>query len=84
MESFLLGGAAVASSIVGLFFLQFWRRTRDTFFLLFALAFWIDGAHRVAIHTILDANAASPAHYLPRLLAYGMIIAAIVQKNRKR
>jgi len=43
----------------------------------------IDGAHRVALHALVSQDTTSPAHYLPRLPAYGLIIAAIVHKNRK-
>jgi Family of unknown function (DUF5985) len=83
MEGFLVGGITVASLIVGLFFLRFWIATKDSFFLLFALSFWIDGLHRIAIHYFVSQDATSPVHYLPRLLAYALIIAAIAQKNRK-
>jgi hypothetical protein len=84
MEDLLIGGIVVASLAVGLFFLRFWVMTRDRFFLMFALAFWIDGAHRLAVNVLLEPDATSPEHYLPRLVAYGLIIAAIVDKNRKR
>ena len=83
MEDFLGGAISVASFLVGLFFARFWYATRDRFFLLFALSFWIDSAHRVAMYALFDPDATSAAHYLPRLLAYGLIIAAIVDKNRK-
>jgi hypothetical protein len=83
MEDFLGGAIAVASLIVGLFFARFWHSTRDRFFLLFALSFWIDSAHRVALFVLFDPDATSATHYLPRLVAYGLIIAAIVDKNRK-
>ena len=84
MDDLLVGGIGIASLVVGVFFLRFWKMTRDRFFLLFALAFWIDGAHRVAINVLLTPDTTSPEHDLPRLLAYGLIIVAIVDKNRKR
>ena len=37
MEQILLGANAMASLVVGLFFLRFWRDTRDRFF-------WRNGA----------------------------------------
>ena len=81
MNATLVGAIAVAALVAGLFFLRFWRATRDRFFLMFAISFWIEGAHRVFIyHWAPDESA--PLHYLVRLVAYGLIIAAIVDKNR--
>ncbi len=84
MNEMIIGGIAVASLTAGLFFFRFWRATRDRFFLLFALAFWIEGGHRVFIYQWIGHDEASPLYYLIRLLAYGLIIAAIVDKNRGR
>ena len=83
INAVLAGGIAVAALAAGLFFLRFWRTTGDRFFLYFALAFWIEGAHRLALYQWLGQDEASPYYYLPRLVAYGLIIAAIVDKNRK-
>ena len=83
INAVLAGGIAVAALAAGLFFLRFWRSTGDRFFLFFAIAFWIEGAHRLALYQWLGQDEGSPYYYLPRLLAYGLIIAAIVDKNRK-
>lgn len=84
MDEILIGGIAVAALVAGLFFFRFWRSTRDRFFLLFAFAFWIEGAHRIFIYEFAGRDEASPLYYLVRLVAYGLIIAAIVDKNRRR
>ena len=84
MNEILIGGIAAAALIAGLFFFRFWRSTRDRFFLLFALAFWIEGAHRIFIYAFAGSDEASPLYYVVRLVAYGLIIAAIVDKNRGR
>ena len=78
-----MGGIATASFIVGIFFLRFWRASRDRFFLLFATAFWLEGGHRIVIYQWVGADEASPLYYLIRLVAYGLIIVAIVDKNRR-
>jgi hypothetical protein len=39
LDSFLWGASAAASWAIGLFFLRFWRDTRDRFFAMFATAF---------------------------------------------
>jgi hypothetical protein len=84
MTEMLIGGIAVAAFVAGLFFLRFWRATGDRFFLLFAVAFWLEGGHRVFLRHWAGGDEASPFHYIVRLVAYGLIIAAIVEKNRKR
>ena len=40
---FLSGAVAAAFVVAGLFFLRFWKRTRDGLFVAFALAFWLLG-----------------------------------------
>ena len=82
INGILVGAIAVASLVAGLFFLRFWRHTRDRFFLFFAIAFLIEGLHRLVIFEVVGPEA-SPLHYLPRLVAYGLILIAIVDKNRK-
>lgn len=83
MNEVLQGGIAVASLVAGLFFFRFWRSTRDTFFLFFALSFLIEAGNRVAL-ALLVASELEPVFYLVRVLAYGLIVVAILQKNRKR
>jgi len=84
MTNLLTGAIAMASVVIALIFLRFWRNTSDRFFLYFALSFFIEGVHRVysAVH---DAGGEdSPLHYLIRLLAYGLILWAIFEKNLPR
>lgn len=79
----LLGAVAFASAIVGLFFLRFWRDGRDRLFLWFALSFFLQGANRVALALSDHPNEGSPWHYLVRLAAYLLIVAGILEKNRR-
>ena len=83
MDDFLTGGMVIASFLAGLFFLRFWRQTNDRFFLFFAISFWIEGAHRVFLFQYWGHDEATPLAYVPRLIAYGLILVAIVDKNRK-
>jgi len=83
----ITGMIAMGSLIIGLFFLRFWRNTKDRFFLYFALSFGIEGVHRIVTTMSYDEHEESPLHYLVRLLAYGLILWAILEKNlpsRKR
>lgn len=81
MPDLVTGMIAMASLIIGLFFLRFWRNTKDRFFLYFALSFGIEGVHRIVTTLTFDEHEESPLHYLVRLLAYGLILWAILEKN---
>lgn len=84
INDILVGGIATGSIVAGLFFLRFWRTTRDRFFLLFALSFWIEGVNRLVLYAWVGPVEDAPVYYVIRLVAYGLIIAAIVDKNRSR
>jgi hypothetical protein len=84
MQNILTGAIALASVAVGLFFVRFWRTTRDRFFLYFALSFWIEAVNRVRIGLAHPAHEYTADYYLIRLLAYGLILVAIWEKNRRR
>ena len=78
----MTGAIACACVAIGLFFLRFWRNTRDGFFLCFAISFWLEALGRVLTAAYLYTSEDQPLLYLLRLAAYGLIIAAIWQKNR--
>jgi hypothetical protein len=84
VNDILTGAIAMASATIAMFFLRFWRNTGDRFFLWFALSFGIEGAHRVYSALAYQDNEATPLHYLIRLLAYGLILWAILEKNLPR
>ena len=81
MNDMMTGAIALASAVIAMFFLRFWRNSGDRFFLWFALSFGIEGAHRVYAALSYQDNEDSPLHYLIRLLAYGLILWAILEKN---
>ena len=83
MKLLLLGATVMASLAVGLFFLRFWRDTRDRFFLFFAAAFWLEGMNRLAQGLNTISEDAEP-FFLVRLLSFFLIIAAVVDKNRSK
>ena len=84
LEGFLLGVIVTCSLAAGAFFLKFWRRTRDPLFLAFGAAFLIEGLNRIGFLFVERPNEGSPAIYTVRLLAFLLILAAIVRKNRSR
>jgi hypothetical protein len=81
LSALLAGGLVVACAIVGLIFLRYWKATRDSFFLYFAFAFWLQGGQWVYSGLTGPENEYLPLAYLLRLAAYGLIVAAIVRKN---
>lgn len=86
MNELLSGAVAMASLVIALFFLRFWRDSRDRFFLYFALSFLAQAGDRVVatlpVFIGLDDN--NPMIYSIRLLAYGLIIWAVLEKNWPR
>lgn len=84
MNTMLLGAIVMASSVIGLFFLRFWRSTGDRFFLFFALSFIIDAVNRLALGPSSQMEDNSPFYYIIRLVSYGLILFAIYDKNRPK
>ena len=81
--AFLGGATALGCLIIALFFLRFWRQTRDRLFAIFSLAFFVFAMNRVLLTLVLDVeNEARTFVYLLRLGAFVLIIAAVVDKNR--
>lgn len=81
IENFLLGVIATTSLVAGVFFLKFWRHTRDTLFLAFGVAFLIEFANRIALLFARQSNEGSPWIYVVRLVAFLLILGAILKKN---
>lgn len=84
LEGMTTGAIAVASALAGVFFLRFWRNTRDRFFLYFVAGFWLEALSRVVSGLFFHTREDEPILYGVRLVAYGLILAAIWQKNRPR
>lgn len=84
MNQMLSGAIAIASLVAALFFLRFWRHTRDRFFLYFALSFALEGLNRIAMGLLVQLSDDNPLFYSVRVVAYGLIVAAIWRKNRER
>jgi uncharacterized membrane protein HdeD (DUF308 family) len=80
----LIGAIAIASLIAGVFFLRFWRDTKDSFFLFFAASFVLEAINRAALGLSSDPNEGSPLFYFVRLISFVLIVIAIVQKNRAK
>jgi hypothetical protein len=82
MIQMLLGALVTASFVVGLFFARFWRDTHDRLFLMFALAFWVLAANWLGLG-LTEKPEARTFFYVLRLIAFALIIVAIIDKNRQ-
>ena len=78
----MMGGMIVALFFVAaLLFLRFYRKTRDRLFAFFAAAFAIMAANRLGLIFTND-NEVQTSFYIVRLLAFALILYAIIDKNR--
>ncbi len=84
MSQFISGAITMAYLVAGLFFLRYWKVTRDRLFALFALAFWVLAGQRLALALTTETAENTTVLYVVRLIAFTLILAAIVEKNRSR
>ncbi len=83
IEGFLLGVIVTGSLTAAGFFWRFWRQTRDGLFLGFAAAFAIEGINRMAFLMVDKPSEGSTISYMVRLVAFLLLLGAIVAKNRQ-
>jgi hypothetical protein len=84
MNEFISGMIMMGYVVVGIFFLRFWRDTRDRLFAMFGAAFFILAVQRVGLQFDGAAHERTTIWYFVRLLAFLIILLAIVDKNRAR
>lgn len=82
MNFFLHGAIALGFWAVGLIYLRFYRRVKDRLFAIFAAAFWLLAFERVLLASVAKDQEGRPLIYLIRLLAFVLIILAVLDKNR--
>ena len=73
---------ATLSLVAGLFFLRYWRLTRDRFFVWFATAFWTFAVNWVVLAHDVEVSAHSPLGFAIRLAGFLQILTGILLKNR--
>jgi hypothetical protein len=78
---FLQGVCATAAWVAGLVFIRFWRRNHESLFGYFGVAFWLLGLSWALLALLNPVEEARPYIYGLRLLAFGLIIVAMVRKN---
>ena len=81
--AFLYGLVAMGLAVSALFFVRYWRQTRDRLFLYFAGAFALMAIERVLVVFAQQRVENVASLYLMRLVAFVLIAWAIVDKNRR-
>lgn len=82
MKSFCWGILTMASLVASLFFLRYWKVTRERLFGFFAVAFALLALNWLALTAIDPALETRHLIYLIRLAAFIVMIVGIVDKNR--
>lgn len=82
MYQLMTGMLMILSLVAALFFAVSWRRSGDRFFLIFALAFTLLGIERLILGILNLPESPLLSIYIVRLVAFLLIIIAIVDKNR--
>lgn len=83
LNQLVSGALLMGYLIAGLFFWRFWRDTRDRLFAILGLSFWILAVQRLLVALAVSVFESEAYLYGIRLLAYVLILGAIVDKNRK-
>jgi hypothetical protein len=74
---------ATCAWVAGLFFLRFWRDSRDRLFLFFCFAFWVLALHWLGLFVVRPGEESRHYLYVLRLVAFVLIAVGIVDKNRR-
>ena len=79
--AFVSGLITMGYVIAGVFFLRFWRRTRDALFAVFAAAFWLFALNQALVALLGVTGDERGWIYLVRLAAFILIIVGVLKKN---
>jgi drug/metabolite transporter superfamily protein YnfA len=79
---FVSGATMAAALVIALVFFRYWRQTRDRLFLMFALGFLVFSVSRLILAFLDEDDEGRVFVYGLRLLAFLLILAAIIDKNR--
>lgn len=82
MNEFLSGALMMCFVAISLFFARFWISTKDKLFASFSISFAVLAIERLCLIELDPAHEARSFVYVARLLAFILIIYAIVDKNK--
>lgn len=81
MRELVIGAVAMGFAVAAVFFLRFWRDTRDRLFAFFAVAFVVMAFNRLGLASAMDEVDRGDYLYWVRLAAFAIILIAILDKN---
>ena len=81
MIDFLAGAVTLGYIVAAAFFLRFWRKTAERLFLAFAAAFALFALNQALAYAFTVIVEPASLVYALRVLAFLIIIGAIVDKN---
>lgn len=81
MYDFLTGVLVLCSLAASLFFLRFWRQSRERLFVYFGLAFLLLAINRITLINVTESAESHTLLYLVRLLAFVILLAGILDMN---
>ena len=84
MIAFISGLLVMSYAVAALFFARFWRDTHDRLFAWFAASFGLLAFQRAGLAMAVASGSPTTIYYVLRLVAFLLIVAAIVDKNRGR
>jgi len=83
MNQFLWGALCLAALIIALFFWRFWTQSHDRLFVFFSLAFCTLSLHWLGLAIVNPLTESRHYLFVLRLLAFLLILVAIIDKNRR-
>jgi hypothetical protein len=84
MHSFLTGMSTAGCWAIGLLFFRLWRDSGDRLFVFFGAAFWVLSLNWIVLAITSPPEETRHLFYVTRLVAFLLIIAAIIDKNIRR
>jgi hypothetical protein len=85
VTDFIAGAIMIIFAAIGLFFWRFWQKSRDRFYIMFAAAFWILALNRtLTLWSPSSIDEGLPVYYIVRLIAFLLILSAVLDKNYVR
>lgn len=83
LQAVIAGLLAMGYAVAAMFFFRFYRESRDRLFLFFSGAFTLLAVQRVVLVIFAALGHDTLSLYVVRLVAFVLILIAILDKNRK-
>lgn len=78
------GALAMGCAVIALFFVKYWRASKDRIFLFFTAAFTALSLNWVGLAVIEGPPEQQHRIYVMRLLAFVLILVGVIDKNRRQ